>query len=483
VKLPKFLKRKKKSEDGEDEVEEEEAEAAAEDEPEEEPEEGEKGEEGEGGGKLDRRKRLILIAAGAGVLLLGVLGGAGWWLFKGDAGANKTAAQGQMAAGRDAAGKGPRASLAMPPAPGSLNTLVAPTPGQARLAAPAAPGQAARPGVQPASGPSGAKFASKVGEVAGAFTGSVDPLGGSLNAMGSTAAGQAGGIIVPAVTSSTVNRLPDQPPTEPLPATPDARLVEEMKGSPAPLPRIGKDGAMAWQVYARPNKVEEGARVAIIMVEVGLSRAATMAAITKLPPEITMVLDPYAKDLSDWVVRSRLAGHEVMIGLPMESERFPIQDAGPFAMDTSLSAEDNVKRLEALLSQVSGYTGVATMMGTRFGTSEALLTPVLEALKGRGLMLVTTGPRGIVATPKIAAKVGLPRAASDLVIDEDPSRLAIEAKLNQLEELVRQRQVAVAVAHPYPATVERLINWTTTLKFKKITLVPVSALANKQKAE
>ncbi|HEX9701778.1 MAG TPA: divergent polysaccharide deacetylase family protein, partial [Rhodospirillales bacterium] len=71
----------------------------------------------------------------------------------------------------------------------------------------------------------------------------------------------------------------------------------------------------------------------------------------------------------------------------------------------------------------------------------------------------------------------------DLVIDEDPSRLAIEAKLNQLEELVRQRQVAVAVAHPYPATVERLINWTTTLKFKKITLVPVSALANKQKAE
>lgn len=196
-----------------------------------------------------------------------------------------------------------------------------------------------------------------------------------------------------------------------------------------------------------------------------------------------MVLDPYAKDLSDWVVRSRLAGHEVMLGLPMESDRFPVYDAGPMALDTALNAEDNIKRLELVLGQVSGYTGVATIMGSRFATSEALLTPVLEVLKARGLMLATTGPQTTVATPKIAAMVGLPSVFSDVTLDEDLSRLAIEAKLNELEQIVRERTVAVAAAHPHPATIERLINWTATLKEKKVALVPVSALAKQSAAQ
>jgi polysaccharide deacetylase 2 family uncharacterized protein YibQ len=72
----------------------------------------------------------------------------------------------------------------------------------------------------------------------------------------------------------------------------------------------------------------------------------------------------------------------------MESERFPIHDAGPFSLDTGLKEADNIKRLELVFSQVSGYFGVATSMGSRFGASEALLTSVLNALKKRGLFFL-----------------------------------------------------------------------------------------------
>jgi polysaccharide deacetylase 2 family uncharacterized protein YibQ len=478
LKLPAFLSRKKKSEDGEEEEKESSAEA-----------DGEAGEEGEEGAGADkRRKQLIAAAAGGLVLLVGMIGGGAWWyLSSGSSEAKKVAAGAPAAV--EGQKKGSRIAVALPPAPGSLNTLVAPVPGKAAVA-PAAPG-AARAGVQsgqpqttvPAGAPSATapppRYAAKAGDVGGPFGGVVDPLGSALNVVGGRASGQGPGIVVPAVTSITVGRLPDQPSTasDALPATPDQRLVEKKQGLPGPLPMAGKDGTVAWQLYARPNKIGEGPRVAIMIVGVGQSRAASLAAITKLPAEVTMVLDPYAKDLSDWVVRSRLAGHEVMLGLPMESDRFPVYDAGPMALDTALSADDNIKRLELVLSQVSGYTGVVTIMGSRFGTSEALLTPVLEALKARGLMLATTGPQGALATPKVAAKVGLPRVISDITLDEEPSRLAIEAKLNELELLVRQRTVAVAAAHPHPATIERLINWTTTLKQKKVALVPVSALA------
>ncbi len=468
LKLPAFLSRKKKAADGEDEEEAEEA------------EEDEEGEESEEAAAARRHKQLIMAAAGGFVLILGMISGGAWWYLSSGDSAKKAAAK--TAVSQDQK-KGGRVAMALPPAPGSLNTLVAPAPGQPRPAAPAAarPGQPASPqAAAPAAAPP-PRYTAKTGDIGGAFGGNADPLGGSLNRMGARVPGEAAGIVVPAVTSSTVNRLPDQPPNDALPATPDARLVEQKQGLPGPLPITGKDGTQSWKLYARPTKIDEGQRVAIMITGIGLSRAASIAAVTKLPGEITMVLDPYAKELSDWVVRSRLAGHEVMMALPMESDRFPVQDAGPFALDTKLKPEENIQRLEMVLSQASGYTGVVTMMGSRFGTSEEMLTPVLTALKDRGLMIVSTNPLGTVATPKIAAKVGLPRVVADLVLDEDPSRIAIEGRLNQLEQIVRDRTVAVAIAHPTPATIERLINWTTTVKQKGIQLVPVSSLANKQK--
>ena len=118
------------------------------------------------------------------------------------------------------------------------------------------------------------------------------------------------------------------------------------------------------------------------------------------------------------------------------------------------------------------------MPSARRGIGSLIALSILTALGGIGSGIIV----GTVATPKIATKVGLPRVISDLTLDEDPSRLAVEAKLNELEQLVRERTVAVAAAHPHPATIERLINWTATLKQKKVALVPVSALA-KQSAK
>ncbi|PPR68747.1 MAG: hypothetical protein CFH02_00833, partial [Alphaproteobacteria bacterium MarineAlpha3_Bin1] len=50
----------------------------------------------------------------------------------------------------------------------------------------------------------------------------------------------------------------------------------------------------------------------------------------------------------------------------------------------------------------------------------------------------------------------------------------------RLESILKERKIAVAVGRAYPATLGRIIAWTKKLKEKKITLVPLSALANKQ---
>jgi len=437
------------------------------------------------------RKHLIIAAAGAFVLLAGIAGGAGWWYF----GADDNGGAKPTTLAKDPA-RGPSFQMALPPKPdslkrgGGLNQLSQSL--SKGIMTPRAP-RAGTSGVKPAAkGPAAkgpvagqtASYARTIGDIGGRFGGRANPLGGSLNALGGEVQGKGAGIVVPAVTSVTLRALPDDPGGKPLGATPDVRLIEKKEGLTGALPIIGKDGTMPWKAYSRPYEGDdEGMRVAIVIIGLGLSRAASMAAIGKLPPEVTLALDPYALDLSDWLVRARLVGHEVMMTLPMESERFPVHDAGPYSLDTGLKEEENIKRLELVLSQVTGYFGVATVLGSRFGTSEALLTPVLEALKDRGLMVLSTGVQGSLLAPKIGRKIGLTQAVSDLTLDDEPSRAAVEAKLLRLEGLIKEKKFAIAVAHPYPATIARLIAWTKKLKEKKITLVPLSALADKQALE
>ncbi|MEE9317112.1 MAG: divergent polysaccharide deacetylase family protein, partial [Rhodospirillales bacterium] len=415
----------------------------------------------------DSRKPLMIAAAGALVLVVGMFGGAGWWYFSDDQEPTAATAEKSPVRSRDSV-KGPRVRIALPPKRGAPNAMLTPP-------------SAGKPGISgPASRPRAKRSEREEpgisGDIGGQFGGQANPMGGSLNALGAIQE-EGAGIVVPAVTQLIIRTLPDHPPAKSLGPTPDARLIEKKEGLPGPLPRVGEDGTTPWEAYKRPY-VEEtpGARVAIVIKGLGLSRAATMATIGKMPPEVTLVLDPYARDLGDWLVRARLVGHEVMLALPMESERFPVHDAGPYSLDTGLKLEDNMKRLELLLSQFSGYFGVATVMGSRFGTSEEFLTPVLQVLKDRGLLFLATGAQADLLAPKIASTIGLPRVISDMTLDDDPSGAAIEAKLARLEEIVLEKKSAVAVAHPYPSTLARLIVWTKKLKEKKINLVPLSAL-------
>ncbi len=429
------------------------------------------------------KKPLLIAAGGALVLVIGILGGAGWWYFSGDDdGAGKMASETSSKTGAKTASrsrekpKGPSFQLTLAPPKGEKGApkpMLSPPPGSPALIAPTT-AIAGAPGL----GKSGSEIGRRAGQIGGRFGGKANPLEGSLNALGGRQE-KGTGLVMPSVTSVTLGSLPDHPGGIPLGPTPDARLIEKKEGLPGPLPRIGEDGTTPWQAYARPYKEEKpGARVAVVLTGMGLSRAATMAAIGKLPPQVTLVLSPYATDLSDWLVRARLVGHEVMLAIPMESERFPVQDAGPFSLDTSLKIEDNLKRLDLVLSQFSGYFGVTTTMGSRFGTSEKLLAPVVEVLNKRGMFILIPGSEKGLLLKKLASKIGMPRAVIDINIDKVPSLIAIEAQLLRIESILKEKKSAIAIAQPYPSTIARLIVWFKKLQGKKINLVPLSALAD-----
>jgi hypothetical protein len=283
--------------------------------------------------------------------------------------------------------------------------------------------------------------------------------------------------------------------TPPTPETPSPDTVSEVAAlAPPPAPETAADPATlpAWRRFARAfpgNDVRP--RIAIVVTALGQREDLTLAAIQQLPPEVTLSFSPYSgcalggdgtlqcsQRLAELITAAREAGHEVLLDLPMEPRTYPSDDPGPQALLTSLDDGENGKRLDWVLGRADGYVGVATYMGSRFTASEGHLRPVLQELNDRGLLFLDSRYGEGSAGPRLAAEIGVPRAVNDRFLDTEPSRAAIDAKLAQLERQARERGSAVAMALPYPVTVERVSGWAKALAAKGVALAPISALAD-----
>lgn len=301
---------------------------------------------------------------------------------------------------------------------------------------------------------------------------------------------------VPPSLAGVAPKPPATPPAPPAPATtpqaaptpqtaPDqqtaAAVVPPPPQAPAQPPQAQPPAPALWQTLASPFDANDARpRVAVVIVDLGLSSAATQAAIQNLPAGVTLSFSPYADNLPNWVNLARAAGHEALLGLPMEPANFPTRDPGPQTLLTSLSPRENLDRLDWVLGRAQGYVGVTNYMGSRFTTSAQALRPVLTTLRDRGLMFVDahTTPRSEAA--RLATEISLPRAIDDRMIDEQASRAAIDAMLADIERVAKQTGNAVAMGQPYPVTFERLAAWLPTLEGKGMALAPITALVNRQ---
>ncbi|MDA0787223.1 MAG: divergent polysaccharide deacetylase family protein, partial [Proteobacteria bacterium] len=279
-------------------------------------------------------------------------------------------------------------------------------------------------------------------------------------------------------------QLPKVPPLAQtgrgLPPAPDPALIEQ--SSFGPLPRIGANGREPWQAYARPvASGDDRPRIAIILSGLGLSSAATEAAIQGLPGEVTLAFQPFADNIQQWIRLARAAGHEVLLNLPMEPVDFPANDPGPRALFVTLSPDENEERLRWALSQVTGYVGVVNHMGSRFTTSREATQPILAEIKARGLLYVDARSSARSIATVMASQMQVPRAINDRFLDSrEVSRVTIDARLIELERIAKDAGVSIAIGQAFPVTIERVREWAQTLDSKGLALVPVSAVVNTQ---
>jgi uncharacterized protein len=228
------------------------------------------------------------------------------------------------------------------------------------------------------------------------------------------------------------------------------------------------------QAASRRPRAGEIARVALVLRGNGIDSVRPLEA-HGLPRQIAFVFSPSVDDANGWVRQARQHGHELLLGVPMEPRNDPTDDPGPRALLSSLPAEENLARLRWLLEQTWGYIGVASVTGTLFLDAPDALAPVFDRLERRELMFFQAYP-GDTAAAAVAADRELPYVAADVVLDEEPSREAIRARLADLVALAEEKGRAIGFGHAYPITLEAIGDWLATASENRIELVSLSGL-------
>lgn len=250
-----------------------------------------------------------------------------------------------------------------------------------------------------------------------------------------------------------------------LPAAPHKDMLKKTLAGDVPVP--SPEGKQPWQVYARPwSGPADRGKVAVVVVDMGLDKAATEAAIAKLPPDVTLAFSPYAPSLDKWVKKARDFGHEVMMVLPADTEGDQSRDAGPLGLTNAQPPENNALRLEATMARGAGYTGLISL-GDKFAASEQMAA-VLGMLRDHGLLYVGPGSAPADHTPALAAVTA--------VADADLFREAIDMRLNQVSIAARTKGKALVVITPRPLSFDRLLPWLNDFDGQKLVAVPVSTL-------
>lgn len=293
--------------------------------------------------------------------------------------------------------------------------------------------------------------------------------------------------VVPAAPIPVVEATPAEPP--PILAAPPAAITIAAAdpllleaGPHGPVPRIAVDGRTPMRAYARASdaRAEQRPRIGLVVGGLGLNAALTEQALNRLPPAVTVAINPYSARLGLLLDHARGRGIEMLMSLPMEPRGFPRDDPGPQALLTGLTPAANEDRLLWVLSRFHGYAGVLGALGPLRGEGFAAMSePFLamqDQLRRRGLLYID--PRPGARSPERAWG-----RAVDVVVDDPATRNEIDLKLGTLERLARERGTALGLAGEVtPVLLDRILAWSEGLEGRGGVLAPVSSLIRRPEA-
>jgi polysaccharide deacetylase 2 family uncharacterized protein YibQ len=138
---------------------------------------------------------------------------------------------------------------------------------------------------------------------------------------------------------------------------------------------------------------------------------------------------------------------------PVDSE--DAADPGGIVLD--MTRGELARTFAASLASVPHAVGVNTHRGSLLTRHPGHMSWLMQEILARGdLVFVDSYTTARSIALGIALESGVPAVKRDVFLDPDPSPDTVEREFERLKRLARREGMAVAIGHPYPATLALL---------------------------
>jgi hypothetical protein len=216
--------------------------------------------------------------------------------------------------------------------------------------------------------------------------------------------------------------------------------------SPGPQPEISE---------AAPPP-PPGDAVAIIIDDMGNSLD-VLQEIIELNTPLTISVLPFSAYAEETARVAHENGLEVMLHLPGESLYNQEQYAGTAGMIRSGMRENEIRAMvEESLRMIPHVRGVNNHMGSKITQEEAVMRPILDVLKERNLFFIDSRTSAQSIAYDLARQMGMRTASRNVFLDSTVGVDFSRQKMTDLFRLSQKNGTAIAIAHPFPETLQAL---------------------------
>ena len=220
-------------------------------------------------------------------------------------------------------------------------------------------------------------------------------------------------------------------------------------------------------------------RIALVVDDLG-NELAPADRIARWPRPVAGAVLPGLRWSADSARALARGGHEVLLHLPMEPEGYPNARVrpGPGLILRSQSDAQIADTLASDLDTVPGAVGVNNHMGSAATADPRVMRVVVRLLSERGLFFLDSRTTDATVAERTAAEASVRTVARRVFLDDVATADAVRAQLAQLIRRARQDGSAVAIGHPYGATLSVLEEEIPEIEKREgVKLVKVSELA------
>ncbi len=194
-----------------------------------------------------------------------------------------------------------------------------------------------------------------------------------------------------------------------------------------------------------------------------------------LPGAVTYAILPQTTFSRRLAELAHAAGKEVMLHQPMQANNGKAM--GPGGLSMEMGRRQLQQTLAANISSVPHARGINNHMGSLLTRRPERMAWVMETLRDQGNLYFvdSTTTRETVAR-RVAREHDLPNLRRNIFLDHVRDQRSILAQFTRLVEQAKSVGLSVAIAHPYPETIEVLQTVLPQLERFGVELVSVSEL-------